>query len=74
MNKLHEIDQLISKKFFNTGYAWHSYGDNFIAYDIYDKNIKKVQQKIYEIAKTVDFYCCPELSIYKYKILVNFFF
>lgn len=74
MNKMHEIDKIFNKIFFNVGYAWHSSGYNFIAYDVYSKDIKKVQQKIYEIAKMVNFYCCPELSIYEHKILVNFYF
>lgn len=74
MDKIHEIDKIFNKKFFNTGYAWHSSGENFIAYDVFSKNIKKVQQKVYDISKEVNFYCSPELSIYKNKILVNFFF
>ena len=74
MNKAQEIDKIFNKKFFTTSYAWHSSGNNFIAYDIYNDDIKTIQQKIYEIAKIVNFYCCPEISVYENKILVNFFF
>lgn len=68
------IDREIGKRFSNCGYAWHSIGNNFVAYDIFSKDVRTVQQIIYEISKDVLFYCSPELSVYEHKILVNFFF
>lgn len=73
-SKLIQIDKEISKNFNDCGYAWNCSGDNFIAYDIFTKNIKSVQQRVYKISKDLEFYCSPELNIYERKIVVNFFF